>query len=271
MDRNCPLNAQLPNRPAPGGQAFHPGYAAIYRVCDRGFITELTHGLHVFARTRRRIPCPRSSSPVRTGSLAVLSGLARCLLAPHGALAVAPPSVPRRPPRLPYKSRNHRDRDPPGRAIGPPGDHRPRHGRRHRRDGRGGGRRLSLPPGDLGRHQHPTRQAAPNARPQRHRRRRGEDPGRYPGRRRCAGRGQRRRRAGCAGRDDRGRYSGSAARTQPAQAIRQAGVRRLWHPLRRRPRPANVPDRGAAGGIAGAGGAGHGAHAADRARPRAAE
>ena len=66
----------------------------------------------------------------------------------------------------------HRHRDPPRRPPGPPAVHRPRHGRRHRRDRRGRRRRGPVPRVDAGRQVDAPRQAAPHARRRRGRRRR---------------------------------------------------------------------------------------------------
>ena len=174
------------------------------------------HRLHPRTRPRRAqrlggadlLPGPAcaGAAPARRMVLDAWPALAR-------ALHLAPGALP------------HRHRDPSRRDDRPARLHRPRHGRRRRRDGRDRRRVHDLPGRDARRHvADQGRQAPPDARPRRDRRRQLAGAGRLHGRRRRARRLERGgRQAGAAGRH-RGRQPG--ARDPCREPMRRARPRR---------------------------------------------
>ncbi len=200
------------------GWALNPGACRYIGSPDRAFITELSHGIHVFARGGPDLPAARPGRALPAGGLAVLSGVARNPAAPAG-----PPALARRLFLL-GRFTSHLGRfltasrsiPAHGSAAGSMIDH-------------GMGvvigetadawrRRLPLSPGDTRRHQHANGQAAPDGRQRRDPRRRRQDPGRHRDRRRRPGRRQRRRRCSGAARTRRwsasppGRWNGTASK-----------------------------------------------------------
>ena len=130
-------------------------------------------------------PRPRSCRAQQVGGDHLLSGPACAGAASPGALVLDARAALAGPLHLAVLALAHRHRDPPGRADRRPGVHRPRHGRRHRRDGRDRRGLHHLPGRDAGRHlADQGRQAPSHAGPQRGRRRRRQGAGRLHGRRR---------------------------------------------------------------------------------------
>ena len=190
----------------------------------------------MFQRLREDIACIRDRDPAARSGFEVLTcypGLHAVVLHRLRCLVLAAGPVLARPLRLAHRALPHRDRDPSGRDRRAARLHRPRHGRRRRRD-RGDRRRLhDLPGRDPRRHlARARRQAPPDARQGRHRRRELAGARRLHGRRRCAHRLERgRRQAGARRVRRRSAIRHASSRPRPTRRARRMPPRWAFRPM----------------------------------------